>query len=82
MARLIEKKYASERRSSIDTTKASSSREIGHGDIPGGESMDTTHFTVVDAAGTVVTDTWHASVEDALEQAAFEYEALEWVELS
>ena len=58
VARLIDKKYADIRRSSIDPQKASSSREVGHGEIPGGESMDTTHYTVVDGAGTVVTNTY------------------------
>jgi hypothetical protein len=28
--------------------------------------------------GSVVTDTWHASLEDALTQAALEYEGLAW----
>ncbi len=55
---LTDKSYAERRRSSIDLTKASTSREVGHGDIPSGESMDTTHFTVVDPAGTVVTNTY------------------------
>ncbi len=58
VAKLIDKKYAAERRSSIDQKKASTSMEISHGDIAGGESMDTTHFTVVDADGTVVTNTY------------------------
>ena len=56
--RLTDKKYAEQRRSSISLTKASTSKEVGHGDIPGAESMDTTHFTVVDPAGTVVTNTY------------------------
>lgn len=58
MAQLIDKKYADERRSTIDGTKASSSDQIGHGTIVGGESMDTTHFTVIDASGMVVTNTY------------------------
>ncbi len=58
VARLIDKKYADTRRLSIDLAKASASREVGHGDIPGAESMDTTHYTVVDPAGTVVTNTY------------------------
>jgi len=57
-AALTDKKYAESRRSSIYLNKASTSREVGHGAIPGGESMDTTHFTVVDPAGTVVTNTY------------------------
>ena len=58
VTKLMDKGYAAQRRGSIDLTKASTSREIGHGDIPGGESMDTTHFTVIDAAGAVVTNTY------------------------
>jgi len=56
--RLVDKKYAAERRSSISLTKASNSRDVSHGDIPGGESMDTTHFTVAAADGSVVTNTY------------------------
>ncbi|MFM9905367.1 MAG: gamma-glutamyltransferase [Pyrinomonadaceae bacterium] len=55
---LTDKNYAQQRGLSINQTKASSSREIGHGYIPGGEPMDTTHFTVIDSAGTVVTNTY------------------------
>ncbi len=58
VAKLMDKSYAAVRRASIDLTKASNSREIGHGDIPGAESMDTTHFTVIDADGGVVTNTY------------------------
>jgi len=58
VATLLDKKFAETRRASINLTKASTSREVGHGDIPGAESMDTTHFTVVDPAGTVVTNTY------------------------
>ncbi|MFZ1702009.1 MAG: gamma-glutamyltransferase [Pyrinomonadaceae bacterium] len=56
--KLIDKKYASERRASIDPTKASTSQEIRFGQPTGPESMDTTHFTVVDSDGTVVTNTY------------------------
>ncbi len=55
---MMDKKYAVDRASSIDLTKASVSKDIGHGSIPGTESMDTTHFTVIDPAGTVVTNTY------------------------
>ena len=55
---MMDKKYAVDRASSIDLTKASVSKDIGHGSIPGAESMDTTHFTVIDPAGTVVTNTY------------------------
>lgn len=55
---LTDKKYAEKRRSSIDLTKASSSSEIGHGEITGKEPMETTHFTVADTEGNVVTNTY------------------------
>ncbi|MBK8467343.1 MAG: gamma-glutamyltransferase [Chloracidobacterium sp.] len=55
---LIDKKYADKRRSSIDLKRASNSKEIGHGEISGSEPTDTTHFTVVDSAGNVVTNTY------------------------
>ena len=58
VTKLMDKNYAAERRGSIDLTKASNSRDIGHGEIPGAESMDTTHFTVIDADGAVVTNTY------------------------
>src|ERR1043166_6904060 len=55
---LLDKAYAASRRATIDLTHASNSKDIGHGVIAGAESMDTTHFTVVDAAGNVVTNTY------------------------
>ncbi len=57
-AKLIEKSYAKNRASTIDLKKATSSKEIGHGAIAAKEGMDTTHFTVVDAAGNIVTNTY------------------------
>lgn len=58
VAALIDKKYAEKRRDSIDRDKASTSKEIGHGKVPGAEPMETTHFTVADAQGNVVTNTY------------------------
>ena len=55
---LIDKKYAEKRRESIDLTRASSSAEIGHGQIAGKEPTETTHYTVVDADGNVVSNTY------------------------
>ncbi len=55
---LIQKNYAVERGKSINLTKASTSKDIKEGKIKGKESMDTTHFTVVDKDGTVVTNTY------------------------
>jgi gamma-glutamyltranspeptidase/glutathione hydrolase len=56
--KLIDKKYAETRRASIDPAKATPSAQIGHGEPLGKESMETTHFTVVDAEGNVVTNTY------------------------
>ncbi len=58
VSRLIDKDYAKSRGSSISLTRASVSQQVGHGEIPGAESMDTTNFTVVDPQGTVVTNTY------------------------
>ena len=55
---LIDKKYAEKRRRSISQTAASTSAEIGHGEIAGAESMETTHFTIVDEEGNVVSNTY------------------------
>ncbi len=55
---LISKSYAEKRAATIDLQKASKSSDIGHGEIAGKESMDTTHFTVADADGNVVTNTF------------------------
>ncbi len=57
-AALIDKKYAEQRRSTIDLKKATPSLEIRYGSVVSRESMDTTHFTVVDAAGTIVSNTY------------------------
>ncbi len=57
-AKLIEKKYANERAASINMTQASKSSGVGSGEVLIREGMDTTHFTVVDAAGNVVTNTY------------------------
>ncbi len=55
---LIDKKYAEQRRASINERKASSSRDIKFGEPAGAESMDTTHYTVVDPSGMVVSNTY------------------------
>lgn len=56
--KLIDKKYAESRRASIVSSKASSSKEIGHGPAGGSESLDTTHYTVVDRSGMTVSNTY------------------------
>jgi gamma-glutamyltranspeptidase/glutathione hydrolase len=59
VAQLIDKNYARRRISSVDRKRASSSKDIGAGNIAErSESMDTTHYTVVDPAGTVVSNTY------------------------
>ncbi len=55
---LTSKSFAEKRRLTIDQKRASNSRKIGHGEISGAEPMDTTHFTVVDPEGTVVSNTY------------------------
>jgi gamma-glutamyltranspeptidase/glutathione hydrolase len=57
-AGLITKDYAAKRRATIDLTKASKSSDIRAGEVVANESMDTTHFTVVDQEGTVVSNTY------------------------
>ena len=56
--RLIDKKYAEERRSTISKDKASSSKDVGPGKIGGQEGTETTHYTVVDKDGMVVSNTY------------------------
>ncbi len=57
-AMLIDKKYAAKRSETIDLKKASESSDITAGEISGKEPMETTHFTVADAEGTVVSNTY------------------------
>jgi gamma-glutamyltranspeptidase / glutathione hydrolase len=54
---LINKKYADVLRSTIDLTKASKSSNIRHGE-PIKEPTETTHFTVADKDGNVVSNTY------------------------
>jgi gamma-glutamyltranspeptidase / glutathione hydrolase len=58
VAKLIDKQFASSRRSSIRKERASASSDVGPAKIAGSEPMETTHFTVVDASGMVVTNTY------------------------
>lgn len=59
VSQLIDKKYALERGQTIDLSKASKSADIKPGDIAGfKEPTETTHFTVIDPQGTVVTNTY------------------------
>lgn len=58
LAGLIDKSYAAKLRGSIDSDRASTSAEVRAGRPAGHESEDTTHFTVVDAEGNAVANTY------------------------
>ncbi len=55
---LTSPKYAEERRKTIDPARASDSRDVGAGNPVPYESSETTHFTIVDADGNVVSSTY------------------------
>lgn len=58
IAGLIDKKYAEQLRRSIDPNRASTSEQVKAGKPLGYESEETTHFTVVDAEGNAVANTY------------------------
>ncbi|HEU5240046.1 MAG TPA: gamma-glutamyltransferase [Pyrinomonadaceae bacterium] len=58
IAGLIDKKYAAQLRGTINTERASSSEQVKAGKPVGYESEETTHFTVVDAEGNAVANTY------------------------
>jgi gamma-glutamyltranspeptidase/glutathione hydrolase len=58
IAGLIDKSYAAKLRGTINRDKASTSVEISAGQPTGYESEETTHFTVVDAEGNAVANTY------------------------
>jgi gamma-glutamyltranspeptidase / glutathione hydrolase len=58
VAGLIDKAYASTLRGTINTDRASTSAEVRAGRPAGYESDETTHFTVVDAQGNAVSNTY------------------------
>jgi len=55
---LIDKAYATTLRATINTERASTSTEVRAGRPAGYESEETTHFTVVDAGGNAVSNTY------------------------
>lgn len=58
LAGLIDKSYAAKLRGTINPERASTSVEISAGQPAGYESEETTHFTVVDAEGNAVANTY------------------------
>ena len=58
VARLIDKNYAERLRRTIEADKASKSSEIKAGTLALSEGTETTHFTVVDAQGNAVSNTY------------------------
>ncbi len=59
VAKLIDKKYAAERRATINPEKASASKDIKFGELSAStEGTETTHYTVADADGNVVSNTY------------------------
>jgi gamma-glutamyltranspeptidase/glutathione hydrolase len=58
VARLIDKNYSERLRKTIDLDKASKSTDIKPGSLNSSEGTETTHFTVVDSQGTVVSNTY------------------------
>jgi gamma-glutamyltranspeptidase / glutathione hydrolase len=58
VAGLIDKSYAERLRRGIRQDRASTSEEVRAGRPAGAESEETTHFTVVDAAGNCVSNTY------------------------
>ena len=58
VAGLIEKKYALDRRASIDADRATPSIRISAGRPAGAESAETTHYSIVDEAGNAVAVTY------------------------
>ena len=58
VAGLIDKSYADNLRKTIRVDRASSSEEVRAGRPAGAESEETTHFTVIDAQGNAVANTY------------------------
>ncbi len=58
VAKLIDKQYAAKLRKTIDPKRATPPEEIAPGRHMPGESTDTTHYTVADRHGNVVTNTY------------------------
>ena len=57
-AQLIDKNYAKRRAETINLTRATKSADVKAGEVTIAEGTETTHFTVVDGDGNVVTNTY------------------------
>jgi gamma-glutamyltranspeptidase/glutathione hydrolase len=57
-AQLIDKTYAKKRAGTIDLRQATRSSDVKAGEVTFSEGTETTHFTVVDGDGNVVTNTY------------------------
>jgi gamma-glutamyltranspeptidase/glutathione hydrolase len=55
---LMSKEYARQQAATIDMKKARKSEDVAPGVVPVAESEDTTHFSVIDAEGNVVANTY------------------------
>jgi gamma-glutamyltranspeptidase/glutathione hydrolase len=58
VSRLLDPKYIESRRKTIDPEKATSSDQLGYGDLGPYESSETTHYSVIDAHGNAVAVTY------------------------
>lgn len=58
LTELLDKNYLERRGATINLNKASTSQEIRAGEITGKEPTETTHFTIIDKDGTIVTNTY------------------------
>jgi gamma-glutamyltranspeptidase / glutathione hydrolase len=57
-AQLLDKNYAKKRAATINLTQATKSSDVKAGEVTFAEGTETTHFTVVDGDGNVVTNTY------------------------
>lgn len=55
---LTSRAFADERRRSIDPNRASTSRSVGAGDPAPYESTETTHYSIIDSEGNIVSNTY------------------------
>jgi gamma-glutamyltranspeptidase/glutathione hydrolase len=55
---LLSRQYAEQRAKTIDPARATNSKDLGAGDPAPYESSETTHFTIIDKDGNVVTNTY------------------------